>query len=264
MDDKQMIGMKHPVIKQIKDYKKNICQNIMIIEDLFILSLRYKYNFKVVKFVYCEEKIFSEEAKKLRDYYLSICKDNYKISEKTFNSLSEKNNSVGMIAVIEHKGLSFKDIKKDDYKFVLVLDGIETPGNLGTIFRTGDAAKVDLIINVDCRTSVYNPKAIQSSRGMSLTVPFINVDYETAQDFLLANNYKILLGEPVQGQDYSEVDYSGNIAIIVGNERFGINPKWYGNKHEKIYIPMHGEMDSLNVGVATSILLYEASKKRTM
>lgn len=262
MDNNQMIGIKHPVIKEIKEYKKKVHDNIMVIEDLFILSLRYKYNFKVIKFLYCDEKIFSEEAIKLKDFYLSICKDGYRISEKTFNYLSEKNNSVGLIAVVQHTGLSFKDINKEKHKFVLVLDGIETPGNLGTIFRTADSTKVDLIINVDLKTSVYNPKTIQSSRGMCLLVPFINTTYEEVSKFLLDNDYKILLSEPLEGKDYSNVDYNGNIAIVVGSERFGINSKWYENKHQKIYIPMYGEMDSLNVGVATSILLYEASKKR--
>jgi TrmH family RNA methyltransferase len=259
----QTIGISHPIIKEIRDYKKRPNNSkMLIIEDLFTLELRYKYNFKVITFLFCDELIFSDNAKKIKSFYLGISEKTFSISEKTYHLISEKENAVGMMAVVE---LELRDLNKIDInknQFILVTDGIEIPGNLGTIFRTADAVNVDLIINVDSRTSIYNPKTIISSRGMCLKVPFINTTYEEAQKFLLDNNYRIFLGEPELGMDYSKVDYNGNIAIVIGSERFGINKNWYDNEHEEIYIPMYGEMKSLNVGVATSILLYEAKNKR--
>jgi tRNA G18 (ribose-2'-O)-methylase SpoU len=75
-------------------------------------------------------------------------------------------------------------------------------------------------------------------------------------------NYDIFLGEPELGLSYDKYDYKGNIAIVIGNERYGIDPRWYENEHKKVYIPMEGLMGSLNVSVAGSILLFEALKNR--
>ncbi len=258
----QMIGLKHPIIKEIKGYKKKFNNKIMIIEDLSILKLRYKYNFKVLKFLYCDEKIFSDESKKIKSLYLTVSSEIYAISSKVYNSLSDKENSAGMIAVVAIDLLNLDSVDIVKNSFILVLDGIELPGNLGTIFRTADAINIDLVINVDLVTSVFNNRTLSNSRGMCLKVPFVNTTYEKAQQFLLDNKYRILLSEPKEGTCYSKMNYDGKIAIVVGNERFGINKKWYDNTHEKLYIPMYGDSESLNVGVATSILLYEAKNKR--
>jgi outer membrane protein len=89
------------------------------------------------------------------------------------------------------------------------------------------------------------------------------VEYmQPVQQKLLELNYDIFLGEPVLGKSYDEYDYKGNVAIVIGNERYGIDPKWYESKHKKVYIPMEGLMGSLNVSVAGSILLFEALKNR--
>ena len=72
------------------------------------------------------------------------------------------------------------------------------------------------------------------------------------------------MGEPELGKSYNELDYHGKIAIVVGSERYGINPDWYNHPHQKVFIPMYGTMTSLNVGVAASILLYEAKLKRKL
>ena len=109
---------------------------------------------------------------------------------------------------------------------------------------------------------MHNPKITSSSRGCNLLIPTAIASYEEAQQWLLENNYDIYLGEPNLGKDYQSYDYQNNIAIVVGNERFGINEEWYNNKHIKVFIPMFGSNNSLNVGVAASILVYEATMQR--
>ena len=78
----------------------------------------------------------------------------------------------------------------------------------------------------------------------------------------LDNNFDIDLGEPKLGKDYKEYDYKSKCALVFGNERFGINPKWYQNKHIEVFIPMSGEQNSINVSVAASIIAYEAYMKK--
>lgn len=256
-----LIGKNNELLQVIKDNKKHPKSNNYIIEELFILSLLKKYNKKVEIVLYCEEDIFSDEAKEILSYLLASSKKQGKISHKTYSSLSSKENASGIIVLYKEEQDHIELLKKKP-PFVLVLDKIELPGNLGTIIRSADACDVDLIILVDPVTKLENPKTIASSRGMFLRIPTITLSYAEAQEYLSENNYRIFLGEPILGTPHHLCDYNGNIAIVVGNERYGINPNWYENGHEKVFIPMWGEMTSLNVGVAASVLMYEAKINR--
>jgi len=256
-----LIGKNNELLQVIKENKKHPKNSNFIIEELFILGLLKKYNKKVDIVLYCEEDIFSEEAKEILSYLLANSSNQGKISHKTYLSLSSKENASGIIVIYKDDN-NFLELLNKKPSFILVLDKIELPGNLGTMIRTADACDVDLIILVDPVTKLENPKTIASSRGMFLRIPTITLSYDECQKYLLDNQYRIFLGEPILGTPHYECDYKGNIAIVVGNERYGINPNWYNNSHEKVFIPMWGEMTSLNVGVASSILMYEAKINR--
>ena len=181
--------------------------------------------------------------------------------EKTvYEEIITKGFSAGVIGVYHYNFLTLDEVR--DKEFAVVLDGLETPGNLGTILRTCDAYDVDLVMLVDSKTNVFNPKVVQSSRGMSLLLNIVNVTYEEAQKFLLDNNFDIYLGEPELGKSYLDYDYKNKTALVFGNERFGINKKWYDNLNYKLFVPMYGKMTSLNVSVAASIVIAYTGIKR--
>ncbi|MDY4787757.1 MAG: TrmH family RNA methyltransferase [Bacilli bacterium] len=246
------IGKSHEVIKLVKKVKTKP-SNLIYIEDLSVLSLLMEQKKQLEVFLVCEELIFSDEAKKIVAYFKDNSKEIYSVSKKVYDDLIDKGFSAGMIGLYAYEFKSLKEVKNKH--FVVVLDGLETPGNLGTILRTCDAYNVDLVILVDSKTNVYNPKVVQSSRGMSLSVDIVNTSYEEAQAYLLNNNFDIYLGEPELGKSYLEYDYLNNVALVFGNERFGINKNWYSKKHHKLYVPMYGKMTSLNVSVAASIVI---------
>lgn len=260
----QNIGKNHDVIQRIKAYKKKNVDGIFIVEDLAILDDFKNEKGRAKTVVFCDELLSKDLGKEVFEYYKSNSDEIYSVSSKVFLDLAEKGNAQGIIAVIEKEILTIDDLANKNYQFVIINDGIEIPGNLGTIVRTCDAVGVDLVINVNEKTKFNNPKVIQSSRGMILFKDIVSCSYEQAQDYLLKQGFDIFLGEPELGKSYDEYDYDGKVAIVVGSERFGIDPRWYGNEHKKVYIPMKGKMGSLNVGVAASILLYEAMMKRKL
>ena len=259
--DNNLLGKNSELVQKIKELKKHKKAKHFIIEELFILGLLQKYNKKIDILLYSEEDVYSDEAKEILHHLKQNCHNIGKISHKTYESLSSKENASGIMALYKDENKDL-DILNSKPSFVLVLDQIELPGNLGTIIRTADACNIDMIILVDPVTKIENSKSIASSRGMFLKIPTLTMSYEDAQRYLLENNYRIFLGEPILGKPHYETNYDGNIALVVGNERYGINPNWYENKNEKVFIPMWGEMTSLNVGVAASILMYEAKIKR--
>lgn len=229
-------------------------------DDISVLRLAKKYDIKIVSLFYSNEIEYHEDTKKDIEFLKSIAENTFILSKKNIDNLKRKDNSAGVFAIIDLKKKNLDDLKNLDY--LVVCDSLEIPGNIGTIYRTSDAAKVDGIILVDSITKANNPSLVSSSRGCNLIIPTVEATYQETLEFLLNNGYTIFLGEPNLGLDYQKYSYDGKIAIVVGNERFGINPDWYNHKHEKVFIPMYGSNNSLNVSVACSILIYEASMKR--
>lgn len=246
--------------QEMKDYinKSNQYPNITVSDDLQILEIVNNKNLEIELLFYSYDVEYQNKTKELLNSLINKAKRSFQISNKMYQQLSLKENHAGIIAAIK------LPIDEDIYnkEFLIVLDHLEIPGNIGTIYRTLDSVKADGVILVDSISKVNSPKITSSSRGCNLIIPSAQESYNDALNKLLKNNYTIFLGEPILGLNYQEYDYSGKIAIVVGNERFGINPDWYNHNHKKVYIPMEGNQNSLNVGVAASILAYEAYMKR--
>lgn len=258
------LSISNPIIKELKSKKKKSEDNLLVLEGLSVLELAIKGDIEIINFFFASNYPYTKEAEEIKNQYIKNAKQSFTINLKTFENIKEKDNEVPLIALVKYHNLPIQEFDSKKFHYILVLDGIELPGNLGTIYRTAYTTGVDLIMLVDSKTDVTKPKFTSSSRGTLFHIPTITTTYEQAQEVLLSNDIRILLGEPELGNSYYRYNYQGNIAIVVGSERFGINPKWYLHQHEKIYIPMLGEINSLNVGIATSIILEEASNNRNV
>ncbi len=151
------------------------------------------------------------------------------------------------------------DIHVGQSALVLVADGLEIPGNLGTLLRTMDGVAADCLVLTNRRTRLSHPKVFRGSHGMSLSMPTVDFDEVTeAIDWLAAQNFTVYLADTESAVDYREADYSGRVAIVVGSERYGISKPWYERGYGGVFIPMLGRSDSLNVSVSASVLLYQA------
>lgn len=256
----QEISKSNDKIKELKNLKNKGTNNLMVVESLDVIKEALKYNNEIVSVFYNDDNL-REDAMSVLLECKKRAHEVYKISLKTFETLREKDNSIPIIVVVKYKELTLKDIDINKHKLIIVNDRIELPGNLGTIYRSGYACGVDLIINVDPVTTIYKEKFIASSRGTVFSIPTINTTYEEAQKYLLELGYDICLCEPELGKSYTEFQYKNNTALVVGNERFGINKEWYNNKNSKIFIPMKEGINSINVSVAASIIMFDAGIK---
>lgn len=233
--------------------------SILVVDDLFSLSLDKCKHSNLQYMLICEEMITSEEAKEIATYYKTAT-DCYAISKKTFDKISAKQTCAGLVLVTKIEQEKVQKYKGKNNLTILVCDGIEISGNIGTIFRTAEATKVDFIIFCNQKAKVIDNKVLHASRGMIFCVPFIIVDSTPqAIELLTELNARPTICEPEQGIDFKAFDYSGNIALIVGSERYGVDKMWFNlSTAQFLKIPMFGKMDSLNVAVATSLILYEA------
>lgn len=253
------IGKADEIIHFFKDtIKTNKNKEYIISDDLEVLKIVCQKKLEIKYLLVTTDVEYKQETLLLLKQLQELAKECYEISLSTYESIQTKENHAGIIAAIQSPTYTADQLQD----FIVVLDSLEIPGNVGTIYRTLDACGVTGVILVDPISKPNNPKITAAARGTNLIIPTVTMTYEEAQTYLEDQQYTIYLGEPKLGQDYQSYTYQGKIAIVVGNERFGIHEEWYSHPHQKVFIPMQGNNNSLNVGVATSILVYEAAMQR--
>ena len=184
------------------------------------------------------------------------------ITPAIFEKLAYREGSDGLIALFKPKDHSLKNLKLPENPFIIVLEAVEKPGNLGAVLRTADAGKVDAVIICDPTTDLYNPNAIRSSVGCLFTVPIGICSSEETYHWMKANGIKSFAAELTASNWYQECNFKRPSAIIMGTEADGLTDFWLKNADARIKIPMRGKIDSLNVSVSTAILTFEAMRQR--
>lgn len=157
-------------------------------------------------------------------------------------------------------GICKKSLKNKLGDKVLILDNIQDPGNLGTIIRSATAFNIDTIILSKDTVDLYNPKVIRASQGMIFHMNFIVDDLETNIKKLKEDGYKIWSTNVSFGKSIKKVEKIKKFAIIMGNEGKGVSSNLQNLSDEMLYIDMNKSCESLNVAVATSIILYELNR----
>ncbi|GHS98210.1 rRNA methyltransferase [Bacteroidia bacterium] len=186
----------------------------------------------------------------------------YEVSESVFQKIAYREGSDGILALTQQKSHTIQDLNLPDNPFVIVLEAVEKPGNLGAILRTADAAQVDAVIVCDPLTDIYNPNVIRSSVGCLFTVPVAVSTNEETLVFLKNKQIQTFAAELTAAQWYQDTDFTAPSAIIMGTEADGLTDFWLNNAAQRIKIPMRGVIDSLNVSVSTAVITFEAMRQR--
>lgn len=185
------------------------------------------------------------------------------VSLTVYQKLVVRESTEGVVGILSHKNHSLDSWQpKSKSPLIVVLESIEKPGNLGAILRTADAAGIDSIVITEQRTDIYNPNVIRSSVGGFFSVPIFVCSNKEAHDFLIKNNINTYAASLQNSTDYSRLDYTQPTAFVMGSEAKGLSPFWYQQGITAVKIPMLGNVDSLNVSVATAILTYEVIRQR--
>jgi TrmH family RNA methyltransferase len=146
--------------------------------------------------------------------------------------------------------------------FLLVVEAIEKPGNLGTILRSADAAGTDALIVCDPVTDLFNPNVVRASTGVLFSVPVIIAGGEEVREWLRARGVRAVATTPSATALHTDTDLRGPLAIVMGSEQYGLSDYWLREADARVRIPMAGQADSLNVAMATIITLFEAVRQR--
>ncbi|UTR15555.1 RNA methyltransferase [Salipaludibacillus sp. LMS25] len=174
------------------------------------------------------------------------------VTERVMREISETETPQGFAAVCQQPSNENLLLEEGKYLFV---DAVQDPGNLGAMIRTADAAGISGIVLGHGTADPYNGKVIRSTQGSLFHLVVQKMDLEEAIDICQDNDIPVF-GTSLQGSTYSAIAPQENFALIVGNEGSGVNKKLLERTNQNLYIPIFGEAESLNVAIATGILLY--------
>lgn len=186
----------------------------------------------------------------------------YACTAPVFEKMAYRERPDGLLMVGPHLTKTLADLTLPENALLVVAEAIEKPGNLGTILRSADAAGVHAVIVCDRCTDIHNPNVVRASTGTLFSVPVIEADSDDVLAFLRERGFRVLAATPHTEHLHCGVQLTGNVAIAVGTEQYGLSEKWMNAADLRVRIPMFGQADSLNVASATTILLFEAVRQR--
>lgn len=186
----------------------------------------------------------------------------FSVTPAVYAKMAYRESTEGVLAVVRVPQRGLADFAPEREPLILVVEGVEKPGNLGAMFRTADAAGVSAVMVCDAACDLYNPNVIRSSIGAVFTVPAFTVGGDECIAWLKAHGVQILTAQLQDSLPYYDVDMTVATALVMGTEATGLTDRWRRAADRHILIPMAGKMDSLNVSVSAAILTFEAVRQR--
>lgn len=241
-------------IRKLKDKKYRNAEKKFIVEGVKIIKEAIEENASIDTIVICEECIKDGVIEQKLLYEVAKYNCVY-VSEKVFQTISEVNNPQGILAIINKENLeSDIDFTED---IIVALDGIQDPGNLGTIIRTVDSVGLKQILVSKDTADAFNSKVVRSTMGAIFRVKIIEVeDLAKTIKEIKKKKYEVLVTSLQTDNNIYDIDLNKHV-IVIGNEANGVSQEIRDIATVHAKIPMLGKTESLNASVATGVILYE-------
>ena len=238
-------SLNNPTIKEIsklKNKKYRDLTNTYLVEGEHLVEEAYKNNL-LIKIILLEDTICNYDIEKIY------------VTKEVMKKLTELDTPNKIIGIVK------KNTPLPIGNKILILDNIQDPGNLGTIIRSSVAFDIDTIVLSPNTVDIYNPKVIRSTQGMIFYTNIITLKLKEFIDEIKTKNYTIFGTNVRNGKNIKEITLPEKFALVLGNEGQGVSKEIESLCDDNIYIKMSSKCESLNVSVATSILLYEVYNK---
>lgn len=185
------------------------------------------------------------------------------VQDRVFSAVCDTQTPQGILCIMRQKKRSLQDILNKENPFLVFLEDLQDPGNVGTIIRTAEGAGVDGVIMTKNCVDIYNPKTIRSTMGSIYRVPFFVIeDMDEVLKLFKIHHIKTYAAHLAGRNNYDREDYTKGTAILIGNEGNGLSDELSEKAECLVKIPMCGQLESLNAAMAAGIFMYEAARQR--
>lgn len=264
----EITSMQNPKVKMalgLRDRRDRDKSGLFLIEGFREITRALQGNVLIEQVFFSEPLFLGHNEPALLDQLQKKGAVLFSCKETVFEKISYRDRPDGLVVIARQMNVSFENFClgfSSKNPFLLVAEGIEKPGNLGTILRSCDAVGVDAAIVCDRCTDLFNPNVVRASVGTLFTQPVIEAKGQELLAWCKKNKILIVAATPQAEKEFTETDLSGPIAILVGTEQLGLSKLWMESADIQVSIPMKGAADSLNVATATTLLLYEVLRQR--
>jgi len=253
-------SLKHLV--KLRDRRTRDREQLTLLEGYRELTRAGEYGMEIVECYFSPEHFLGSNEYPLLERFAASGVKVTRLAPYLLEKVTYRERPEGLLAVAKMRQHGLEKLPEVENPLLLVAETIEKPGNLGSMLRSADASGTDALIVCEKMTDLYNPNVIRASTGAIFSVPTAVCDNPSAMAYLKERNIKILAATPHTDFKYTDVDLTQGVAIVVGAEQTGLTDFWMKQADLLVNIPMLGEIDSLNVAAAATILLYEAARQR--
>jgi TrmH family RNA methyltransferase len=259
-------SLQNPRVKQLvslRDRRSREDAGLMLVDGYDELNMALSVE-KPTELYYCPALVRSPEQNQLLRRAREAGAEVVEVNERVFEKIAYRDSPDGWLATFPLVHRTLADLTIGPNPLIVVLEGIEKPGNLGAILRTADAAGVNALISCDPVTDLGNPNVVRASKGAVFCVPVVEASTPDALHWLGQHGIRSLAAAPQATEGYTDVDMRGPLAIALGAEKKGLSRAWLNGADIVVKIPMVGRVNSLNVSIAAALLMYEAMKQRRL
>lgn len=239
-------------VRSLHNKKGRAQTGLYFAEGVRLVGEALSYITDEVKFILMSDSYAKDNEKVVRDIDKRGI-DVYIAPDKLFDYACDTQTPQGIAAVIEMPKINSVDFDKMGY--ILILDGVSEPGNMGTIIRTAEAAGIELVILMDGCADIYNPKVVRAAMGSLFRMRFLQGDIKTVSE-LKDKGFSVIATALENSYPIKEIELNGRRAIVIGNEAHGVTPEMLAVADKSVRIDMQGKVESLNAAVAAGIAMY--------
>jgi len=258
-------SLQNPRVKnlvKLRDRRPRDQQGVFIAEGYRALSRALEKEVAPKELYFCPDFFLGKNERPLIEAAEAAGAQLFELSRHAFEKVAYRDRPEGLLAVVKQWQCPLEGLALSSPPFLLVVEAIEKPGNLGTILRSADAAGVDAVICCDSVTDLFNPNLVRSSTGVLFSMPTASVSTDEAIRWIQEKGIPAIAASPHATLLYTDAPLAGPLAVVMGSEQFGLSQKWLEACDRAVRIPMAGQADSLNVAMATLITLFEAVRQR--
>ncbi|RRJ96347.1 RNA methyltransferase [Opitutaceae bacterium TAV4] len=277
----RITSLQNPRVKQLvklRDRRPRDEAGVFLVEGYRQIRRALEKNVRINELYFSSDWFLGENEPALIDQAAAAGAQVIELSKDAFAKVAYRERPDGLLAVAPQWRHSLADLaarldapppsppaadRSERAPFLLVVEAIEKPGNLGTILRSADAAGVDALIVCDPVTDLFNPNVVRASTGVLFSVPVIVAGSGEVREWLRERGIRSVATTPSATALHTDSDLRGPLAIVMGSEQYGLSDYWLAEADARVRIPMAGQADSLNVAMATIITLFEAVRQRS-
>ncbi len=267
-----LVSRNNPKIKQIhqlfNQHKQRATSGLFVVEGIWHVGEACAAHANVEFICYAPELLTSDFARRLIQEQSESGVPCLAVSGETFSSLASKDNPQGLLAVVRQPRGQLDDLSAENFACGVALVAPQDPGNIGTILRTVDAVGASGLLLLDDRAhkqfsaDPYHPQAVRASMGAIFWYPVVAATFSNFVNWAKEKRYHIYGTSAHSSEDYRSVEgYEQPLVLLMGSEREGLSPDQSAVCEKILRIPMHGRVTSLNLAVATGLMLYSIADK---